>query len=130
MSRMKKNRKQDAEIAGKKFRPAIEQLIAILRIVENADLDHLVIERLASLAASMTLQVIQSLQMMVDGDKEGWKIIVWCDHVRVILSAAIRSSDAEAREAAIELVHRLGAMDQLEFRDLLPKSAENGDPQV
>ncbi len=102
---------------------AIEQLIEVLKIGGWAELDHLVIERLASLTASMPQQVIQCLQMMVEGDKEGWKIIGWRDHIRSILSTAIQGNDPEAREVAIDLVHRLGARGLFEFKNLLPKSS-------
>ncbi len=58
---------------------------------------------------------------MNEGDKEGWGILGWREHVRTILTTAIQSSDLEARQADVDLVYRLGARGYFEFRDLLPK---------
>lgn len=101
---------------------AIEQLIEVLQITGRAEPDYLVIERLASLAA-MPQQVVRCLQMMIDGDRERWNVIGWRNHIRSILSTVIEGSDPDAREAAIDLVHHLGASGYLEFRDLLPTSS-------
>jgi len=38
----------------------------------------------------------------------------------MILTTAIQGSDLEAWQAAVDLVHRLGARGFFEFRDLLP----------
>jgi hypothetical protein len=57
---------------------------------------------------------------MVDGDKEGWSILGWREYARMILTTAIQGSDLEAWQAAVDLVHRLGARGFFEFRDLLP----------
>lgn len=101
---------------------AMRQLIEVLEITGWAELDHLVIEHLASLAGNMPRQVLECLQMMIDGDKEGWHVIGWRTNVRAILSTIIQGSDLEAQQAAIDLVHRLGARRHLEFRDLLPRN--------
>jgi len=57
---------------------------------------------------------------MLDGDKEGLSIFGWREYARMILTTAIQGSDLEARQAAVALVHRLGARGFFEFRDLLP----------
>jgi hypothetical protein len=99
---------------------SVVQLMEVLRLTGKAKPDHLVVKRLASLAARMPLEVVQSLQMMVEGDREDWKIQAWRSETRTILSTAIQARNVDAREAAIDLVHRLGAHGYLEFRDLLP----------
>lgn len=99
---------------------AMDQLIKVLDFCGWAELDHLVIERLATLASNMSRQVIQFLRMMIEGDKEGWEIVGWCADIYSILNSVIQGSDPEAREAATDLVHRLGARGHFDFKDLLP----------
>jgi hypothetical protein len=53
------------------------------------------------------------------GDKEGWGILGWREHARTILRTAIQGTNARARQAAVDLVHRLGARGYFEFKDLL-----------
>ena len=56
---------------------------------------------------------------MIEGDLEVWTIHGWLKELRAILSKIIRSSDRIARQAAVEVVNRLGTKGFLEFRDLL-----------
>lgn len=100
---------------------AIAQLIEVLKLVGKVEPDHMVVERLSLLAADMPRQAVGCLRLMIEGDKEGWGILGWREHARTILASAIQSTDAETRQAAVDLVHRLGARGHLEFRDLLQK---------
>lgn len=62
---------------------------------------------------------VECLAMMVDGDKEGWRIRYWGDSVRQIMVAARRSGDAATQQYAVALINRLGSRGFLEFQDLL-----------
>ncbi|MFQ5787162.1 MAG: hypothetical protein ACE5H1_04200 [Thermodesulfobacteriota bacterium] len=70
----------------------------------------------------MPREVVEALELMIVGDKKGWGVTGWRREIRSIISIVIQSDNREAREAAIDLVHRLGALGHLEFRDLLPNS--------
>ena len=91
----------------------------------KVDAGHQVVKRLAALAADMPLQAVKCLRLMVEGDTEGWHVPTWHGHTRVILATAIQSSDLEAHQAAVDLVHRFGARGYFEFRDLLPKASSS-----
>jgi hypothetical protein len=98
---------------------AMSQLAEVLRLVDKVDADRQVVERLAVLAADMPQQAVECLRLIVEGDKEGLRILSWRQHAWTILATARNSDNAETREAATTLVHRLGARGYLEFRDLL-----------
>jgi hypothetical protein len=78
--------------------------------------DHLVVERLAELAASNPAEVVECLALIVEGDKD-WGVFAWIDHARKVLSQVINSVDQSARTRAIDLVHRLGARGYSPYRD-------------
>lgn len=98
---------------------AIEQLREVLLIAGRVGSDHLVVERLAGLVKEMPSRSIECLSMIVEGDTDGWGILVWREHARTVLSAAINSQDVEAQNSAVNLIHRLGARGYFEFRDIL-----------
>ena len=98
---------------------AMGQLAQALEVAPWAEPDHLVIERLAELAADLPLLAVRCLGMMAKGDSAGWHFAGWRQAPRQILATAMASSDAQARQAAIEEINRLGSRGRLEFRDLL-----------
>ncbi len=98
---------------------AITQLLAVLSVIQKAEPDHLVVERLVALAATMPLEAVQCLTMMVQGDKEGWNIRSWRNDSRKILATAISSGNSSATQAAIELVNRLAARGMPDYKDIL-----------
>jgi hypothetical protein len=102
---------------------AVDQLREALQIAGKIDFDFLVVERLAELSPQMPAKTVECLSMIVEGDKEGWDILGWREHARTILFTAINSQDVGARDAAIDLVQRLGRRGHLEYRDLLPRAA-------
>lgn len=103
---------------------AIDQLLAALKISPKMQIvDHLISERLAALAADMPWKTVECLRLIAEGDTESWRTHAWSEHARAILATAIQSTDTKAREAAIDLVHRLGARGYFEFRDLLPQTS-------
>jgi hypothetical protein len=100
---------------------AIEQLHRVLEMVGRVEPDHKVAETLATLAGDKPLLATQCLHLMIEGDKEGWRVHMWKDEAKAILSTALASSGKKARDLAEDVVHRLGARQFLEFGDLLPK---------
>jgi hypothetical protein len=104
---------------------AISQLKDTLKIAKKSVPDHLVVERLAELAPSMPLETVECLGMLAEGDKNGWEILGWNQAPEKILSTAMRSADQDARIAAIDLVHRLGALGHFQFRALLSGGASD-----
>jgi hypothetical protein len=105
---------------------ALDQLTQVLEITPSKivslmrAVDRLVVERLAILAKDKPRQAMECLRLMIEGDTEGWRVRSWREHVRTILATAIQNPDVETRQAAENLVHRLGARGYFEFRDLLP----------
>ncbi len=97
-----------------------EQVFEVLRIAGSIEPDHLVVERLTELAVSMPAKAVECLAMIIEGDKDGWRVLSWRDHARAMLAAAIHSADQTARTKALELIHHLGRRGYPEFRDLLP----------
>lgn len=98
---------------------AVEQLIGTLSLTRRIDADWLVLEKLTRLAEAMPKEVVRCVSLMIEGDLEVWTIHGWLKELRAILSKIIRSSDRIARQAAVEVVNRLGTKGFLEFRDLL-----------
>jgi len=98
---------------------SIMQLKEVLSITDKIDPNHLVVERLAFLVETMPLASVECLRKLVESDKKGWHIEGWRKHAESILTAAIKSDDAKAREASIDLIHLLGAREFRGFRDLL-----------
>lgn len=96
-----------------------QQLEEALGLAKKAEPDHLVAERLAELASRRPGQAVRCLEGLVEADREGWGILAWEGQARTILATAIRSNDTDARDAAVALIHRLGARGRLGFRDLL-----------
>lgn len=99
---------------------AIEQLKQVIKLVNKIEPDHVVVERLAKIVGAMPLEAVECLRLIVDTDTERWGIYSWRDDAEVILSTAIRGTNSEAKSAAIELIHHLGAKGYSDFRGLLP----------
>jgi hypothetical protein len=98
---------------------AITELKNALEISKRAELDYFVVQRLAELAGAHPGIAIQCFSHMIEGDKEGWGIDSWSIYARTIIAAARQSEDESAKQAAVTLIHRLGARNRLGFQDLL-----------
>jgi hypothetical protein len=98
---------------------SFEQLLEVLKFCASIEPEHLVVERLAGLAASHPGKAVECLELIVNGDKT-WGVLGWIDHARRLLAQAINSGDQSARTRAIDLVNHLGALGYSQFRDLLP----------
>lgn len=100
---------------------ALRQLEEALRLSRKADssMMMMIAEALAGIAARRPREAVRCLEGLVEADREGWGILGSEAQARTILAAAMVSGDAEARETATALIHRLGARGRLGFRDLL-----------
>jgi len=99
---------------------SVEQLGKALRLAGKIDPDHIVVQRLAALSSTMPREAIQCLDLIVGGDKEGWRVQGWTEEITTILKSALRGSDEQAKRSATDLINRLSSWGNLAFRDLLP----------
>jgi hypothetical protein len=97
----------------------LAQLKETLLLAHKIDPDSMVVERLVELADTRPKDVVECLTLLVETIEKPWGIYAWRDEAKKILATVIQSSDAQAREEAIKLVHRLGSMGHLQFRELL-----------
>jgi len=102
---------------------AMNRLLDVLRVAKKAEPDYFVMKRLVEVAPQMPEQTVECLRFLVEGVKDSWQVHGWRDEMKTILGVAIQGSNPVARDKAIELVHRLGAMGHFEYRDLLPTKA-------
>jgi len=98
---------------------AVEQLAEVLKLGVQVE-DFLVSERLATLAPKMPQSVIECLSLMIETAKNDWHIYGYGEEAKIILSAAIGSSNNQAKQTAVALINRLGELGHWEFRELLP----------
>lgn len=82
----------------------------------------LVMERLADIAQRRPLQAVESAATIIAGDAEGWVARLHREDLRKLLRTALGSAELGARQAAIDLVNRLVAQGEVDFRDLLSGS--------
>ncbi len=80
---------------------------------------HLILDRLTELAPVHAGPVVACLAAIVGNDPHGQLGYIWVEKTRTILEAVLSSGDAEVRQAAVAMIHRLGAQGHLEFRSLL-----------
>ncbi len=107
---------------------SVQQLIVTLKLTKGTvDLDSLVLERLASLASVYPEDAVEAVRLIAGGDSEGWLLSASMDHLTSILAAAISSAQPEVVEAAIDLIHLLGARGFHQLRTLLPRGDEGGN---
>ena len=65
---------------------SITQLVEAFNISKKTDPEHLVVERLATLAPTMPKQTIQCLEAIIKGDRESFRIYIWIEQARIILA--------------------------------------------
>jgi len=99
---------------------ALRHLTGALRLSKQLHPSHRVLERLARVAEEFPVDAVTCLAVLVEKDVEAISLHAWSSEVRSVIRTAIDSGDASAREAAIDLIHKLGARGFFEFRNLLP----------
>jgi len=95
----------------------IAQLKEVLLVGKKIDPDSMVVEQLTLLANTMPREAVECLRVMIE-EAEIWGIYAWRDEAKNLLTTALEKP--EARSEAIQLINKIGAMDHLEFRELLP----------
>jgi len=83
---------------------------------------HKIVEHLATLVDSKPTTVVECLELLIEGDEEGWHVYVWRQHIKKIISSALRTTDKNVKRNATELLNRLGARGFLDFRELIKLS--------
>jgi len=102
----------------------LKQARAVLDLRVHLDPDFVVYRALPRLASEHPREVVAVLRGMVLTDAEGWSLHGAVDATREALQLVLASDDADTRRAAEELVHLLGARGMIEFRDLVPDTAQ------
>jgi len=98
---------------------AVEMILRVLRLAKHVEADFFVTKRLVRIVDSKPEVAVECFRLMVEGARNEWEPEEWRDDLRKVLGAAIQGSNPTARENAIEVVHRLGAMRHFEYRELL-----------
>ncbi|HEY6806144.1 MAG TPA: hypothetical protein VI306_21370 [Pyrinomonadaceae bacterium] len=100
---------------------SITQLRDVLQVTGLAQPYHTVLERLAKIAPLLPDIAVESLSLLIEGDKKRQYTYVWHEHLRTILIAAITSADKMAQQSAKSLINKLLARDRAYggFRELL-----------
>jgi hypothetical protein len=91
----------------------------VLLLVHKIEPDSMVVEQLAEIARTVPKDAIECLRLLVEAVEQPWGIYSWRDEAKKMLGTVIQSPDAQVRDEAITLVHQLGSMGHLEFRELL-----------
>jgi len=96
----------------------LDRLLEILEMGCDLEGEHLVMERFVDIANAFPLQVIKCSRLMVENNKKEWGILDLHGNLRSIFETVLKGNNDEAKNATIELIHRLGARGNLDFKDL------------
>jgi len=99
----------------------LEKLIEVLKLGCDIEGDHLVVERFITLASQYPLEVITSIELMVENDKKGWGVPTWGEEISKVIKLVLESKNETAITKATEFIHRLVAKGHPQYKDLLPK---------
>jgi hypothetical protein len=88
-------------------------------VSSKTQIDHLVADQLVAIVGSLPVEAIQILRKVVLTEQPAWILLGNKDDIYNILTTALASTIAGAREAAEDLVNRLAAHGYPEFRNLL-----------
>src|ERR1700733_2720345 len=97
----------------------LSELHDVLRITHHTENDMLVMERLAALAPTYTIIVIECLRELIRGDRQHSTVLGEESKVRSILSAGLHSDDPNGRTLANAMINELGILGYTQFRSLL-----------
>ena len=98
----------------------ISQLEALLQARVKVDPSHLIIEQLPAISRSRPMTAVRLLRELIETQGDFWNIESWSAQITEVLGSALSSQDPEAKRAAEEAAHWLGARGYRQFRSLLP----------
>ena len=100
---------------------AMTQLRSALELGGDTDAVPWVFERLQALAPQYPRMAVECVKLMAEGERESRFDMIDSnlEDAREILRIGLGSEDASVRRATEDVVHRLGALGHLDFRDLL-----------
>ena len=100
---------------------SLRQLEATLQLHGTVDVPATMAERLAELSEAAPFRAVRCLSLLIQSTRDDWKPSAWPQQVRTILGYALSSDNGEARQLAIEVIHRLGAQGE-DYRDVLEQA--------
>jgi len=107
-----------------------EQYLEALDIGRKTQSDYFVSQRLVELVRTLPFEAIQILSKLILVDQPGWIVLGNKTEINTIITTALNSPEANARNAATELINRLVARGYTEFGVLLAKSVRNDSEDV
>ncbi len=96
-----------------------KQLFQVLQTSGTIGDDVRVLEKIYIKAENYPEESIRILDTMIRRVKKYWKIIIWKEEAEVIIKKVLKSTDNKAKNLAENLIHYMGSIGFLEFRDLL-----------
>ena len=100
---------------------ALDQLLEVLSLAGRVENDYGVVDRLVELASREPLRAVECLSFAVRNYAEEWSIYGWLRKADKILDVALESRDNRAKLLAREVINRLAAQGQVQFRSLLER---------
>lgn len=101
---------------------ALEALERAVALAGAPRLGHLVVEKLAEVAASDPAVATRILAKMLAHPENEWDHLGWRDEARSIVASAASSSDPSVAESLAAIVDFYVRRGDLDFRDLLPRA--------
>jgi hypothetical protein len=78
---------------------------------------HNVVKKLSELDVQFLKEAIVCFDMILESDKDGWKIIGWMEEAKALLKRGLNSDEAKLK--AKSTIHKLGEKGYFEFGELL-----------
>lgn len=101
---------------------SMQQLLRVIACANRICDDLFVVERLAKIAESNTLEAVKCFEAIAAGHLGQWTVSMWREPGRRLLGCAL-SSGTDAAVKAREIINRLGARGHVEFADLLDSAS-------
>ncbi len=102
---------------------AMAQLTDILARAGKAAPEPRIMPWLADVAPRLPREAMRCFELYAEGCDWDFHMLVWEAQIKAILSAALRDSHAEIRQAAADLVDRLGSRGHRQFRSVIQSQA-------
>lgn len=99
----------------------LEQLMAALRISKKVDRSRAVLRRLETDSIDNPRLAVKALRLMIQGDAQGWSVLVWDEEISNILSSVLGAEDRMAKLEALDVIEVLGARGYGQYRRFLPR---------